>query len=127
MIACAALIFIALATYSAGDEATAGGVRLTHLWGVLTGDQEAKRLLDTTHNGLGLVGVMVSEFLIRGTVGFSIYAFPVLLVLWGWTILAAGRFPPGNHHHQLFHHLGVSSFGLVRDDPADYPGWRSGC
>ncbi len=117
LIASAVLILIALATYTAGDEATAGGVRLSHLWGVLTGDQEAKRLLDTTHNGLGLVGVIVSDFLIRGTVGYSIYAFPVLLLLWGWTILRRSDFRRAiiiTNYSIIWAFLISASFGMIR-------------
>ena len=116
LIACAALILIALATYNAGDEAS-GDIRLSHLWGVITGDQEAKRLSDTTHNGLGLVGSMVSEFLIRGTVGFSIYLFPVLLMLWGWTILRRGDFRRTitlTNYSIIWALLLSASFGMIR-------------
>ncbi len=89
LIACAVLIFIALITYDSADEANAD-VRISHLWGSLTGDAEARRLWDTTHNGLGLVGVLISDALIRSTVGYSVFALPMLMVLWGWTILRKG-------------------------------------
>ncbi|MCC6396248.1 MAG: DNA translocase FtsK 4TM domain-containing protein, partial [Bacteroidetes bacterium] len=89
LIACALLIFIALVTYDPADEANAD-VRFSHLWGAMGVDKEAQRLWDTTHNGLGLVGVLISDFLIRSTVGYSVFILPVLMVLWGWTMLRKG-------------------------------------
>ena len=89
MIACALLTLISLVTGDPADEANAD-VRLSHLWGAMRGDPQARTLLDTTHNGLGLVGVIISDFLIRSTVGYSVLALPLLLLLWGWTILRKG-------------------------------------
>jgi S-DNA-T family DNA segregation ATPase FtsK/SpoIIIE len=38
-------------------------------------------------NALGLVGAIVSNVLINGTIGFGIIIFPVLLLIWGWVFL----------------------------------------
>ncbi len=116
LFACALLIFIALATYDAADEANAD-VRFSHLWGVLAGDREAQRLWDTTHNGLGLVGVLISDFLIRSTVGFSVFILPVLMVLWGWTLLRKGearRTITLTNYSILWALLISAAFGMIR-------------
>lgn len=91
LIACALLVLISLVTYDPSDEANAD-VRISHLWGAMRGDPQARTLWDTTHNGLGLVGVIISDFLIRSTVGYSVLAFPLVLLLWGWTILRKGDY-----------------------------------
>jgi DNA segregation ATPase FtsK/SpoIIIE, S-DNA-T family len=120
LLACAALIFIALVTYDAADEVNAD-VRFSHLWGELTGSgqsgSDARRILDTTHNGLGIVGVLVSDFLIRSTVGFSIFILPVLMVLWGWTILRRGEYRRAvtlTNYSILWALLVSVAFGMMR-------------
>jgi hypothetical protein len=116
LIACAVLIFIALVTYDSADEANAD-VRISHLWGVVFGDREAQRLWDTTHNGLGLVGVMVADVLIRSTVGYSVFILPVLMVLWGWTLLRKGdarRALTLTNYSILWALLVSSAFGMIR-------------
>jgi DNA segregation ATPase FtsK/SpoIIIE, S-DNA-T family len=120
LIACAVLIFIALVTYDAADEVNAD-VRFSHLWGELTGSgqsgSDARRILDTTHNGLGIVGVLVSDFFIRSTVGFSIFILPVLMVLWGWTILRRGEFRRAitlTNYSILWALLVSMAFGMIR-------------
>lgn len=38
-------------------------------------------------NALGLIGAIVSNALVNGTIGFGIIIFPVLLLIWGWVLL----------------------------------------
>ena len=89
MIVAALLVLIALVTYDAGDESH--NVRAADLPGVMTGDQNVRAMADTVHNGLGLVGALLSNFLINSTVGYAVLALPLLIALWGWTILRRGN------------------------------------
>ena len=116
MIACAALLLISLVTYDPADEANAD-VRISHLWGAVHGDPQARTLWDTTHNGLGLVGVILSDFLIRSTVGYMILSLPLLLVLWGWTILRKGDYRRAiafTNATVVWAILLASAFGMIR-------------
>ena len=115
LIAFAILIFIALVTYDSADEARE--VRFSHLWGAISGDADAKLLWDTTHNGLGLVGVLISDFLIRSTLGYCILILPVLMVLWGWTLLRKGdsrRALTITNYSILWALLVSAAFGMIR-------------
>jgi S-DNA-T family DNA segregation ATPase FtsK/SpoIIIE len=89
MIVAALLVMIALVTYDAGDESHIN-LRAADLPGVVTGDQNVRAMADTVHNGLGLVGALLSDFLINSTVGYAVLALPLLILLWGWTILRRG-------------------------------------
>jgi len=40
-----------------------------------------------TTNGLGIVGVYISYYLIRGSIGYSSVIFPLLIILWGFNRL----------------------------------------
>ena len=116
LIACAALTLISLVTYDPADEANAD-VRIGHLWGALRGDPAARTLWDTTHNGLGLVGVIISDFLIRSTVGYSVLVLPLLLLMWGWTILRKGDFSRAvmfTNYALLWMILLSTAFGMLR-------------
>ena len=89
MILAALLVMIALVTYDGGDESHIN-LRATDLPGVVTGDQNVRAMADTVHNGLGLVGALLSDFLINSTIGYAVLVFPLLILLWGWTLLRRG-------------------------------------
>ncbi len=95
LMAFAILIFLALVSYDASDEANAD-LRFTDIYKVFTADPIVKAKADTAHNWLGLVGSMISEFLIKSTIGYSIFSLPFLLMVFGWTILRRKQF------HRLF-------------------------
>ncbi|MBI5471088.1 MAG: DNA translocase FtsK 4TM domain-containing protein [Ignavibacteriae bacterium] len=86
LMAFAILIFLALVSYDANDEANAD-LRITDIYKVFTADPVIRAKADTAHNWLGLVGSMISEFLIKSTIGYSIFSLPFLLMMFGWTIL----------------------------------------
>ena len=86
LMAVAVLMFLALVSYDAGDEATAD-VRLTDLMKVFSADPVVQAKADTAHNWLGLVGAIISDFLIKSTIGYSVFCVPVLLMAFGWTLL----------------------------------------
>jgi DNA segregation ATPase FtsK/SpoIIIE, S-DNA-T family len=89
MIAASLLVFIALVTYDSADGAQAS-LGLSDVLGVIHGDAGARAKADVTHNGLGLVGAVISQFLIVSTFGYSVFVLPVLAAFWGWTILRKG-------------------------------------
>jgi S-DNA-T family DNA segregation ATPase FtsK/SpoIIIE len=86
MMVIAVLSFIAIVTYDIGDEANAD-VRFGDLFKILTGDAQAKAKADTAHNGLGLLGAVVADLLVKSTIGFSVLCLPALIMLWAWYLL----------------------------------------
>ncbi len=116
MMACAVLVFLALVSYDANDEANAD-IRITDLHKVFTGDALVRAKADTAHNWLGLIGSMISEFLIKSTIGYSIFCLPVLLMLFGWTILRKKdmrRLFVITNYTILFAFVFSASFGMLR-------------
>jgi DNA segregation ATPase FtsK/SpoIIIE, S-DNA-T family len=116
MIATSVLVFIALATYDAADGAQAS-LGLSDVLGVLHGDAGARAKADITHNGLGLVGAVISQFLIVSTFGYAVFVIPVLVALWGWTILRRGDYhrTVGITNNSLAWMLLISTtFGVIR-------------
>jgi DNA segregation ATPase FtsK/SpoIIIE, S-DNA-T family len=86
MLATSVLLLIALLSYDSGDEAGAD-FRFSDLLRVFSGDPAVRAKADTVHNGLGLLGAILSDLLVKSTIGLPVLALPVLLGLWGWTIL----------------------------------------
>jgi S-DNA-T family DNA segregation ATPase FtsK/SpoIIIE len=86
MIAAAFLLTLALLSHAHADETVAdiGFGEFVRLFG---GDPEIQARADTTSNWLGLFGAIIANFFINLTVGYFSLAFPVLLMLWGWSIL----------------------------------------
>ncbi len=85
MIAGALLLFIAFVSYDVADEGL--GVRFSDLYKSLGSNEEASAKAAQVRNALGLAGAYLSDFFIKNTIGYSVFALPVLLGLWGWTIL----------------------------------------
>ncbi len=87
MMVVAALVLIALVTYDPADEAAVAGLRGGDLLKLFSGDPALRARADVVHNGLGLVGGILSDILLRSTVGYAVIALPLLMLLWGWKLL----------------------------------------
>ena len=85
MIAGALLLFIAFVSYDVADEGL--GVRFSDLYKSIGSNEEASAKAAQVRNALGLAGAYLSDFFIKNTIGYSVFALPFLLGLWGWTIL----------------------------------------
>ncbi len=116
MMSAALLIFLALVSYNASDEANAD-IHARDLFKVFSGDPLVKAKADTAQNWLGLVGAILSDVLIKSTVGYSVFCLPLLLMMWGWTILRGGeyrRLLTITNYAIVSALLLASSFGMTR-------------
>lgn len=86
MIASAFLILLAMVSHSHADE-TVADIGIGDLVRLFAGDPEIQARADTTSNWLGLFGAIIANFFINITFGYFALVFPVLLMLWGWSIL----------------------------------------
>lgn len=114
--AVALLVFLALVSYTPGDEASTD-VHSSDLLKVFSGDPQIQAKADTAHNWLGLVGAIISDFLIKSTVGYSVFFLPVLLMLLGWTLLRRGsfhKFVVVTNYTLISALLLSTSFGMMR-------------
>jgi len=83
---CSFMLLLSLVSYTHGDQAN-GEVPLTDLWKVFTNDETILAKADRTQNWLGLVGAIVSNWLINATVGYAVVVVPVLGFLWSIYLL----------------------------------------
>ena len=86
MIVSAVLILLALVSHSHADE-TVADIGAGDFVRLFAGDPEIQARADTTSNWLGLFGAIIANFFINITFGYFALVFPVLLLLWGWSIL----------------------------------------
>jgi DNA segregation ATPase FtsK/SpoIIIE, S-DNA-T family len=116
LIATSLLMFLALISYDPTDEANAD-IHLTDLFKVFTGDPEVRVKADTAHNWLGLVGAIISDFLIKSTLGYPVFVLPVLLMLFGWNMLRGedlGRIVRAANYTLIGTILLSTAFGMTR-------------
>lgn len=88
LVVSAILILLALVSYTALDEANTD-LRIADVSGLMTNDPVVIARADTTNNWLGLLGAVLANFLINGTVGYGVIVVPFLLGLWGVTVFKA--------------------------------------
>lgn len=81
----ALLIFLSILTYSRYDESYFS-YKFLDLFGFGSNPELANKAA-TTHNWLGILGAYVSHFLIRSTIGYFSIIFPVIMFIWGYSIL----------------------------------------
>jgi S-DNA-T family DNA segregation ATPase FtsK/SpoIIIE len=81
----ALLIFLSILTYSRYDESYFS-YKFLDLFG-FGSNPELTDKAATTHNWLGIFGAYASHFLIRSTIGYFSIIFPVIMFIWGYSIL----------------------------------------
>ncbi len=77
------MLLLSLLSYSVDDQAN-GDVAL---WKVFTHDADAAAKADRTQNWLGLLGAIVSSWLINSTLGYAVIVLPLLAGVWLWAFL----------------------------------------
>lgn len=86
----AALLLIALLSYTAKDEANAE-LTMRDVMGVMRGDDALRVKFETTHNWLGLLGAVLSHWFYHATIGIWSLCFPVLMLFWAYALYTTQR------------------------------------
>lgn len=110
------MALLSMVSYSSADE-TNGDIRFSDLYKVFTNDPLVAQKSELTTNWLGLFGAILSNFLINSTVGLFSFIIPVLLLMWGWTMLRSGsirRLVYFSNYAIVLALLGAAFFGLLR-------------
>ncbi len=77
------MLFLSLISYTSADQAN-GEIRVLDLWKVFTNDEAIMVKAEHTRNWLGLLGAIVSNWLINSTIGYAILSLPILSLVWSW-------------------------------------------
>lgn len=89
----AILLLIALVSYTVKDEANAQ-LSMRDVFGVIRGDNELRSRFESTHNWLGLLGAVVSQWMYSATVGMWSVSFPILMLFWARDLLRFQKITP---------------------------------
>ncbi|MEG8946029.1 DNA translocase FtsK [Rosettibacter firmus] len=113
----ALLIFLSILSYSRYDDAFFS-YRFTDLFNIFFANPELKEKAANTHNWLGIFGAYISNFFIHATLGYFSLIFPVILFIWGYTILRSNDFKLAIYFTNFFLVIGIllsSFFGVLRN------------
>lgn len=86
LIVLALLILLSIISYSRDDESYFS-YKFLDQFGVFNNNPELMNKAATTHNWLGIFGAYVSFFFIRSTIGYFSIIFPVIMFIWGYSVL----------------------------------------
>ncbi|MBI3585900.1 MAG: DNA translocase FtsK 4TM domain-containing protein [Ignavibacteriales bacterium] len=80
------MLLLSLISYTSADQAN-GEIRLQDLWKIFTSDESIQAQADRTHNWLGLLGAILSNWFINSTIGYGVIVLPFLSLAWSWYLL----------------------------------------
>ncbi len=117
LIVFALLIFFSILSYSRYDDAYFS-YRFTDLFNIFSANPELIEKAAHTHNWLGIFGAYISNFFIHATIGYFSLIFPIILFIWGYTILRDNDSKLALYFTNFFLALGLllsSFFGVIRN------------
>jgi DNA segregation ATPase FtsK/SpoIIIE, S-DNA-T family len=79
------IILLSILTYSRYDQANLR-YSFSDFFKVFSNEIEFAKRVDSTNNWLGIFGAYISDFFINGTLGYFAIVFPLMMLLWGYTI-----------------------------------------
>lgn len=85
MIILALLLFLSILSYSRIDEANL--TSFTDIFRVFSSDADIVKKMEEIHNWLGIFGAYTSYFFINSTLGYFSLVFPVMLFMWGYSVV----------------------------------------
>jgi DNA segregation ATPase FtsK/SpoIIIE, S-DNA-T family len=119
LIVFALLIFLSILSYSRYDDSTFS-YKFTDLFKVFQQNPELAQRAATTHNWLGIFGAYISFFFIHSTIGYFSLIFPVIMFLWGYTVLAGKEYKLSIYITNFLIVMGLllsAFFGMLRFTP----------
>jgi S-DNA-T family DNA segregation ATPase FtsK/SpoIIIE len=110
-------ILLSIISYSRYDQAVLN-YRWSDLFKILSNNQEAVQRANNTHNMLGPFGAYISDFFVNSTFGVFSTVFPIMFLLWGFSIFRKINFRILIHTSNFLIIIGLllsSVFGVFRE------------
>ncbi len=111
------LTFLSILSYSRYDEANLSLGFFTDLLNVFSSNPETINRYSGIHNWLGILGAYISYFFIHSTIGYFSIAIPIVIFIWGYTLLKEESYKLAIHlsNFLLYAALVVATFfGMLR-------------
>lgn len=119
LIVFAILIFLSILSYSRYDDSSFS-FRFTDLFNIFSSNPELKSKAAGTYNWLGIFGVYISYFFIHSTLGYFSLIFPVIMFVWGYSVLRAASYKLALYVTNFLLVMGIlisTFFGMLRFTP----------
>lgn len=114
----AMLIFLSILSFSKNDQSLLGG--MGDFIKVFSPSPEFSKRISGISNWLGIFGAHISYFLVYSTIGFASVIFPVIMFIWGFTVLRNEETKTALYLSNFFIVIGLifsAFFGLLRNAP----------
>lgn len=114
------IVLLSILTYSRYDQANLR-YSFSDFFKVFSNEVEFVKRVDSTNNWLGIFGAYISDFFINGTLGYFAIVFPLMMLLWGYTIARQRDYKLPIYISNFLLVLGLlasSLFGLFRFVPS---------
>lgn len=115
----AVLIFLSILSYSRYDDSSFS-FRFTDLFNVFSSNPELRSKAAGTYNWLGIFGAYISYFFIHSTLGYFSLIFPVIMFVWGYSVLRAASYKLAIYVTNFLLVMGIlisTFFGMLRFTP----------
>jgi len=113
------LIFLSILSYSKSDVASLP-TKLTDLFSIFSSNPEFSAKAATVNNWLGIFGAFISHFLIQSTLGYFSIVFPIIMFIWGYTVLKGNEIKLAIYFTNFLLVSGIllsTFFGMLRFTP----------
>mgnify|MGYP005842081521 CR=1 FL=1 len=119
LIVFAVLIFLSILSYSRYDDSSS--FTFTDLFNIIfSSNPELKSKAAGTYNWLGIFGAYISYFFIHSTLGYFSLIFPVIIFVWGYSVLRAASYKLAIYVTNFLIVMGIlisTFFGMLRFTP----------
>ena len=112
----AMLIFLSILSYTKSDQSLLGG--MGDFIKVFSPSPEFSLRVSGIGNWLGIFGAHISYFLVHSTIGFAAVIFPLIMFVWGYTIIRNEETKIAVYLSNFFIVIGLiisAFFGLLRN------------
>lgn len=119
LIVFALLVFLSVLSYSRYDDSIFS-YRFTDLFNIFSDNPELKEKAASTSNWLGIFGAYISNFFIHYTLGYFSLVIPVIMFIWGYTVLKASGYKLAIYSSNFLLVMGIlvsTFFGMLRFTP----------
>ncbi len=116
LIVFALLILLSILTYSRADKSNFG-LGMSDIFKIFSSNPEFQARTSQVNNWLGLLGVYIADFFINSTIGYLAIIFPVMLFVWGYSVLRDQNYRIALYLSNFLLVVGIiisSFFGMLR-------------
>lgn len=117
----AIMLFLSILSYSRADESNLSE-GISDVFKVFSNNPDNLETAGSISNWLGIFGALISKFFILGTIGYFSLIFPILLFIWGYSLLRNNNYKISIYLSNFLLVLGLvfsSIFGMMAS-PAGY-------